>query len=79
MTIDTGTATGDTIQLHDSTGSQITTGAGSDTVQLTGNANDGDFQAFIPDKGNDPMRHLCRSTADGNTQWTDLAEMKGVQ
>ena len=48
-------------------------------TETTGTPNDGHFQAFIPDKGSGRMRHLCRNSAYGNQQWTDLAEMRSVQ
>ena len=47
--------------------------------EQTGTPNDGQLQAFIPDKGGERMRHLYLSTAGGNTQWTDLAEMRSVE
>jgi hypothetical protein len=45
----------------------------------TGTSNDGEFQAFIPDKGSNRMHHLCRSTADGNTDWSDMGKMREVE
>ena len=45
----------------------------------TGTPNDGNLQAFIPDKGSGRMHHWFRDTSRGDLVWHDLAEMKEAQ
>ena len=40
---------------------------------------DDNFQVFIPDKGDEPMRFLFRAVEDGKGEWAFLAEIKKVE
>ncbi len=42
-------------------------------AEVTGTENDGSFQVFIPDKGNESMVFLIRNTNGGNTEWSNIA------
>jgi hypothetical protein len=44
--------------------------------EKTGTENDGSFQVFIPDKGNQEMRFMFRN---GDAEWSELADMKKVE
>jgi hypothetical protein len=48
---------------------------GGDTEKV-GTENDGTFQVFIPDKGNEEMRFMFRN---GDEDWSELADMKKVE
>ena len=48
--------------------------------QQTLTSNDGEFQVFIPDVGNNPMRLWCRNKINGDwEQWKWLNDMQGVE
>ncbi len=48
--------------------------------QQTWTANDGGFQVFIPDVGNNPMRLWCRNKINGEwEEWKWLNDMQGVE
>ena len=49
------------------------------TEARSGTDNAGGLQAFIPDKGSDPMRHLYRNTGRGDDDWHDLGQMLSVE
>ena len=51
--------------------------AGSE--EKTGADNQGDLQAFIPDKDSETMHHLFRSLAGDDTSWHDLGQMQDVE
>jgi hypothetical protein len=63
--------------VNDVGGTIVAKTAGDEEV--TGTPNDGRLQAFIPDRGGERMHHLYRNTEGGNTDWTDLGEMRSVQ
>ena len=64
-------------KVGDTEGTIVAKVSGHSTV--TGTANDGTLQTFIPDKGNERMHHLCRDTSRGVMQWYDCGEMQEVQ
>jgi hypothetical protein len=45
----------------------------------TGTDNHGGLQAFIPDKGSEVMHHWYRNIDRGDTGWSDLGPMLGVE
>lgn len=51
----------------------------SGDLEKTETTNDGELQAFIPDKGSKLMHHWYRNRARGDTDWNDLAEMNDVK
>lgn len=45
----------------------------------TGTTNDGGLQAFIPDLGQEKMRHWYRNLSRGDKKWNDLGPMLSVR
>ncbi|MBU6399170.1 MAG: ankyrin repeat domain-containing protein [Verrucomicrobia bacterium] len=46
---------------------------------VTGTPNDGNLQAFIPDKGSARMHHWYRNISQGDMRWHDFAEMQNIR
>src|SRR5262249_36967094 len=47
--------------------------------EKTGEANDGGFQVFIPDRGAESPKLLCRQGGEEGADWNEIGEIKKVE